>query len=620
MSRGAGVAPTRALSRSWLHILLGAVRPEFRPEVYVPEPGDRVLARRVRPDAPALSPQLPRFDSGGLPRVLQLELEFALQRRHDERGAELTPRVFGELARWAERERIESLLDHGDRWWGDSAQALRPQVRAQTLAFLRYARLRLQVLREEQTDVEPWEWDVWRVDRLDPDGRWSHQPTRRIYFCDIEPPWLKALAKRWGRWRLSAATKSPLSVCHTTASLRKFCRWLERAEAVPKRPSDLTRELLERFLAEVRTDPEVGLARKRSLVVDLKVFLDDVRMHRWEPELPISAVYHRGELPRQPQPLPRFIDEFVMGQIESERNLARLPDQTTRTLILLLIETGLRSVDALRLPFEPVTTDQAGAPYLMFRNHKLSREAVVPMSDRVLGEIRAQQAELGERFAQPPPVLFPRPCRNVDGRYPLELTTLNRRIRSWLEACDVRDAQGGSVRITSHQFRHTLGTRLVNHEVPLDTIRRLLDHDSPAMTARYAQVKDQTLRREWERYQERINIRGELIPLDRHGQLSDAAWAKENLARAKQTLPNGYCGLPLQQRCPHPNACLTCDHFLTTAEFLPGHRDQLERTRELIAKAEAAGNERLVEMNRPVELNLARIIEGIEALPEAADG
>lgn len=47
---------------------------------------------------------------------------------------------------------------------------------------------------------------------------------------------------------------------------------------------------------------------------------------------------------------------------------------------------------------------------------------------------------------------------------------------------------------------------------------------------------------------------------------------------AKQTLPNGYCGLPLQQRCPHPNACLTCDNFLTTSEFLPLHRDQLERS------------------------------------------
>jgi site-specific recombinase XerD len=55
------------------------------------------------------------------------------------------------------------------------------------------------------------------------------------------------------------------------------------------------------------------------------------------------------------------------------------------------------------------------------------------------------------------------------------------------------------VRVTSHQFRHTLATRLVNNEVSLETVRRLLDHGSPEMTARYAQIHDQTLRREWER-------------------------------------------------------------------------------------------------------------------------
>lgn len=215
-------------------------------------------------------------------------------------------------------------------------------------------------------------------------------------------------------------------------------------------------------------------------------------------------------------------------------------------------------------------------------------------------------------------MLFPRPWANSGGRHPLELTTLNRRLRNWLSDCDVRDAQGEPVKITSHQFRHTLGTRLVNNEVPLDTIRRLLDHASPTMTAVYAHVKDQTLRREWERYQQRLNVCGELIPLDADGPLSDAAWAKENLSRAKQTLPNGYCGLPLQQRCPHPNACLTCDSFLTTEEFLPQHREQLERTRELIASARSAGNDRLVEMNEPVKLNLVRIIEGLNVLQEGS--
>jgi hypothetical protein len=168
--------------------------------------------------------------------------------------------------------------------------------------------------------------------------------------------------------------------------------------------------------------------------------------------------------------------------------------------------------------------------------------------------------------------------------------------------------------VTAHQFRHTVGTRLVNNQVPFEIVRRLLDHNSGAMTARYARIKDATLRREWERYQQRINVRGEVIPLDPHGPISDAAWAKENLARAKQTLPNGYCGLPLQQSCPHPNACLTCDHFLTTAQFLPQHRDQLTRTEQLIADVRAAGRQRLVEMNEPVRLNLIRIIDGLESL------
>jgi hypothetical protein len=59
-----------------------------------------------------------------------------------------------------------------------------------------------------------------------------------------------------------------------------------------------------------------------------------------------------------------------------------------------------------------------------------------------------------------------------------------------------------------------IATRLVNIEVPLDAVQRLLDHNSPEMTARYAQITDQTLRRELERYQQRINIRGEIVPLD----------------------------------------------------------------------------------------------------------
>jgi hypothetical protein len=95
---------------------------------------------------------------------------------------------------------------------------------------------------------------------------------------------------------------------------------------------------------------------------------------------------------------------------------------------------------------------------------------------------------------------------------------------------------------------------------------------------------------------------------------------KNNLARAKMALPNGYCTLPLQQSCQYANACLTCPVFVTTAEFLPEHHRQLDATRALIHQAEQRGQERVVEMNRTVETNLLAIITGLTAEKPCCQG
>jgi integrase len=559
----------------------------------------------------------PRFDLQGVGPLVGLELGYALQCRHDQRGAAITPQIFAQVVRWLRDRPVDSLLIGSDAAWARAAEQRFPaSCRRNPLAWVRFCRTVLQRLRDERHGGDVWDWDTWPTDRIDPDGRYAHQPVRRIYFADIEPAWLRELAKRWARWRISSATKSPSSVALSASSLRRFTSWLAARDALPRDAAQITRRLLEDYRAHVAT-LSVSQARRNGLLTDLKVFLDDVRLHEWAPGLPANATYYRGEIPHTRATLPRFIDEFVMGQLERDETLKRLPDLTTGTAVSILIETGLRSVDCLRLPFDPITSDQAGAPYLHFYNHKLSREAIIPVSDRLVARVRAQQQDLLERFAGPPRFLLPAVRKNPDGDQALSWCTLNRRLQRWLADCDMRDAAGRPVKVTSHQFRHTVGTRMINNEVPLETVRRMLDHASPEMTARYATIKDQTLRREWERFQQRVNVHGELIPLPDGAAMSDAAWALENLARAKQTLPNGYCGLPLQQTCPHPNACLTCDSFLTTAEFLDQHRDQLTRTERLIADAQAAGRQRLVEMNEPVRLNLIRIIDGLESLKDS---
>jgi integrase len=595
---------------AWRYRNARAARPGLTPEGYL---GYLDEARRV---------SAPHYDMTDLPPVLRLEMAFALQCRMHARRAQMSPLIFGQVVRWQLELRAASVLERGEPYWAADAQRRFPvrAMRGNPLGWLRFVRQCSLRLREQNSGHEVWEWDTWPTDRLDTDRRWAHQPTRRIYFAEIDPPWLRELVKRWARWRLTSATKSPASIAVSTSSIRRFCRWAENRGATLAAPPAITRDLLERYRADVfLLDRSPG--RKSGLLTDLKVFLDDVRLHDWAAGLPANATYYRGEIPRDRKWLPRFIDEFVMGQLETDQALDQLPDITTRTVVLILIETGLRSVDCRNLPFDPITVDEACAPYLRFFNHKLSREAIIPISDRLAEQIRGQQRDLTERFGSAPPLLLPRVRANQDGTIAYSYATLSRRLQVWLAACEVRDATGRPVRVTAHQFRHTVGTRMINNNVPSDTVQQMLDHSSPAMTARYATIKHQTLRREFDRYQDRINVLGEVVHLDPDGPLADAAWAKENLARAKQTLPNGYCGLPLQQTCPHPNACLTCPSFLTTIEFLPQHREQLDRTDQLIAQAEADGRQRLVDMNTPIRLNLLRIIDGLETLEtEASDG
>jgi len=73
------------------------------------------------------------------------------------------------------------------------------------------------------------------------------------------------------------------------------------------------------------------------------------------------------------------------------------------------------------------------------------------------------------------------------------------------------------------------------------------------MTAHYARLHDQTVRRHWEQAS-KVNIAGQPVTLDPGGPLADAAWAKDRLARAKLTLPQrllraaAAADLPARQR------------------------------------------------------------------------
>ena len=372
--------------------------------------------------------------------------------------------------------------------------------------------------------------------------------------------------------------------------------------------------MLEDYIAWLLGKGYSASTRALSLSM-LRVFFDACHRHDWLPGLAANATIYVEELPFHHDEIARFIPEFVMAQLESEAALAKIPHPTTRNLVVLLIETGLRGGDACNLAFSCVLEDSTGWPCLRFDATKVRSEQLVPLSAKAAETVRAQQCFVREHWPAGSPWLFPGLTRNLDGAKPTSHSVLCAQLRHWQKVIDLRDQAGEAVRVTAHQFRHTLGTRLINSGVPQHVVQKLLGHASPNMTGHYAKVHDSTVREAFDHYQsQRVGITGERAGYDPDSPTASAEWVKQNLNRVRDSLPNGYCARPAQQECPHPNACLTCPDFQTTPEFLDDHRRQAATNRRLIAQADAKGQFRLAENLRQVQANLERIIPALETM------
>jgi len=540
-----------------------------------------------------------RFDLRALPTPMRLEVAYAIQRRAEARRTKTRPDQVRRLLRKLPASGASSLLDHSIHDWNaylgftSERGSIERRFLADAVGYLR-----------DLVDGVGWDAeyprDTWLLRRLGYPGR-----DAVLRFDGIEPEWLRALTKRWARWRLSTGT----AVTTVLADVRAITSFAQAFPSLHRGPGALTRELVEAHLAHL-AERFPNPKSRTSQISGLAGLLRAARQHGWEPRLAPRVDLYREDYPRLTAGRPRALSEAVMAQLEREENLARFTDPRGRLLAKILMSTGLRVGDGCRLGLDCIVRDGQSAPYLHYTNHKMRRDAFVPIDTELAEAITAQQRSVVAAFPDAT-YLLPRPTRNLDGRYPFSPATFRGQLLEWLHAGDVRDELGRPVHVTPHQWRHTFGTRLINNQVPQETVRRLLDHASHQMTGHYARLSDQTIRQQWERAR-MVNVAGEALTTQT-GPLAEAVWMNNNLARAKMALPNGYCTLPLQQRCEYANACLTCPMFVTTAEFLPQHHRQLEQTRVLIKQAKGHGHQRLAEMNRTVETNLVAIIAALSS-------
>jgi integrase len=378
-------------------------------------------------------------------------------------------------------------------------------------AAARAGRPRLEVVAGEAAALDgEWASDHWEARCLGIPARRGRATAR---FDGISQPWLRDPVKRWSRLRL--ATGCAFTTIGSGAlALTRFSGFLAACHPEADRPGAITRPVLEDYLSWLVTQGYSAATRALSLSM-IRVFFEACHRHGWLPGLAASTTIYVEELPFHHDEIARFIPEYVMAQLESDEAIAKIPHLTTRHLILVMIETGLRGGDACTLPFNPVLTDSSGWPCLRFEAVKVRAEQLIPLSAKAAAAIRAQQDYVCQRWPAGSPWLFPGIAGNHDGQRPYSHSSFSQQLRRWQRVIGLRDEAGQPVTVTGHQFRHTLGTRLINSGVPQHVVQKLLGHASPHMTSHYAKIHDTTIREAFDRYQsQRINISGQRIGYD----------------------------------------------------------------------------------------------------------
>ena len=92
--------------------------------------------------------------------------------------------------------------------------------------------------------------------------------------------------------------------------------------------------------------------------------------------------------------------------------------------------------------------------------------------------------------------------------------------------------------VTPHRLRHTLATRLINAEVPITTLQKLLGHRYLSTTQIYARVYDTTVERDYRQAMERLE-QNQAIPVP-------VEWFQraESLPTGAPVTPKGTFSLP----------------------------------------------------------------------------
>jgi len=379
-------------------------------------------------------------------------------------------------------------------------------------------------------------------------------PVRRmfkheVYYRRLEHRYIGDAIVNYLNW--SEAKDARSTVNSKRAGVMKFFLWLQEEYPDHDRLDDVNREVALEYSCYLKDQVTVGSfapTYRNGLYCTVRNFYDYVIFEDLETS-PHRNPFGLRDMPRKPDPLPRYIPDHQMRIIlDYCNNGATLKE---RVVVTILLHTGIRAFELAKLCETDIVKIQ-GVWKLHIREGKGLKDRLIPLTPTCLAALREWQ-EFGWEGVNNH--LFTRHGLPWNGG--AYVSTVVREMRRKI----------GLSGITPHRFRHTFAVALLNHGLRESALQKLLGHSTLTMTLKYGRILDKTVELSFNQAIENMQESPlEQVPsffkADGYEGFTDADalnWVR---------LPHGYCRRHPKMHCESDVKCLLCDRYCAHSENL----------------------------------------------------
>lgn len=360
-----------------------------------------------------------------------------------------------------------------------------------------------------------------------------------------------------------AVSLSPATIEATDRALRIFGLWISGHDPEVVGAADITRAHVEAFKLKLTTDVHTKTGEPlavntiRGRLQLLKVFFD--RIVEWDlDDAPRRNPVIHGDVPPQPAPLPKFLDDGAMAKFMHHAHLEPVPIR--KLCVLLLARTGMRVGELCALDADPVV-EIGEHHWLHVPVGKLRNDRYIPLHPELVQLITTWRTDNADRIAETGRLLTDH-LSAVDRH---RVTRMVKRIAR----------RAGIGHVHPHQLRHTLATQAINRGMPLEAVAALLGHKKLDMTLVYARIADRTIANEYDQVSAEIDhLYSTQLPADAEG-----LQMRQLRQQHQRMLGNGWCQRPAAMDCHYETICETCTYYGTDhshIEVLTRQRDHAQ--------------------------------------------